>query len=375
MTRFLLAKLHLDSLFDIKLPKDVKIALEKLPKGSEAYDHAYQDAMHRIHCQGPKSVEFANHIMSWITCAKRPLSTSELQHALAVEVGKMELDEKGLPEVEDMVSVCAGLVTIDEESNVIRLVHYTTQEFLERMQKHWFPNAETNITRICVSYLSFHSFECGPCQTYNEFEKRLQSNKLYHYSSCNWGHHAREASNLCLEVMNFLNCKAKVQASSQALMNIRHYLSFSENPKTTGLHLAAYFGIEGAIEALLQKKVEIDATNTDGHLKKHTDLESKDEYGQTPLSQAAGNGHEAVVKLLLDKDANLESKDEYGRTPLSQAAENGHEAVVKLLLDKDANLDSKDRIGRSPLSQAAENGHEAVVKLLSRLDMVGHKAA
>lgn len=329
MTRFLLAKLHLDSLFDIKLPKDVKIALEKLPKGSEAYDHAYQDAMHRIHCQGPKSVEFANHIMSWITCAKRPLSTSGLQHALAVEVGKMKLDEKGLPEVEDMVSVCAGLVTIDEESNVIRLVHYTTQEFLERMQKHWFPNAETNITRICVSYLSFHSFECGPCQTYNEFEKRLQSNKLYDYSACNWGHHAREASNLCLEVMNFLNCKAKVQASSQVLMDFGYHSLRSVYP--TGLHLAAYFGIEGAIEALLQKKVEIDATNTDGHLKKHTDLESKDADGRTPLYWAAWNGREAVVKLLLDKDADLESKDKYGQTPLSQAAKNGHEAVVKLL--------------------------------------------
>lgn len=65
MTRFLLAKLHLDLLFDIKLPKDIKIALEKLPKGSEAYDHAYQDAMHRIRSQGPKSVEFANphHVM------------------------------------------------------------------------------------------------------------------------------------------------------------------------------------------------------------------------------------------------------------------------------------------------------------------------
>ena len=43
------------------------------------------------------------------------------------------------------------------------------------------------------------------------------------------------------------------------------------------------------------------------------------------------NGHEAVVKLLLEKGAELESKDRDGRTPLSWAAENGQEAVVKLL--------------------------------------------
>jgi ankyrin repeat protein len=44
-----------------------------------------------------------------------------------------------------------------------------------------------------------------------------------------------------------------------------------------------------------------------------------------------------VVKLLLEKNADLESKDdEYGQTPLSWAARNGHEAVVKLLLEKGA---------------------------------------
>ena len=36
------------------------------------------------------------------------------------------------------------------------------------------------------------------------------------------------------------------------------------------------------------------------------ELDSKDNYGQTPLSWAAENGHEAVVKLLLEKGAEPE---------------------------------------------------------------------
>ena len=57
-----------------------------------------------------------------------------------------------------------------------------------------------------------------------------------------------------------------------------------------------------------------------------------DIYGQTPLSRAAGRGHEAMVKLLLETGkVEVDMKDKFGRTPLSWAALGGHEAVVKLL--------------------------------------------
>jgi hypothetical protein len=119
--------------------------------------------MERIGRQVKDQEELAKQVLSWITCARRPLTTSELQHALAVEVGEFALDEENLPQIEDIVSVCAGFVAVDKESNIIRLVQYTTQEYFKRTQKDWFPDAETNITRICVTYLSFSIFESGFC--------------------------------------------------------------------------------------------------------------------------------------------------------------------------------------------------------------------
>jgi hypothetical protein len=90
-----------------------------LATGSGAYDYAYKDAMERINGQVQDQEDLAKQVLLWITCADRPLATTELQHALGVEVGESGLDEENLPEIEDMVSVCAGLVTIDEESGII----------------------------------------------------------------------------------------------------------------------------------------------------------------------------------------------------------------------------------------------------------------
>jgi hypothetical protein len=150
--------------------------------------------MERIEGQKKGFQLLANNVLLWITCAKRPLTITELQHAIAIETGEPELDEDNLPEAEDMVSVCAGLVTVDEESHIIRLVHYTTQEYFERTQKQWFPNAEAEIAASCVTYLSFSVFESGLCQTDDEFEERLRSNLFYDYAAHNWGYHARQVS-------------------------------------------------------------------------------------------------------------------------------------------------------------------------------------
>src|SRR4029077_10474830 len=87
-SRFLLAKLHLDSLQDKTSVMEVEDALEKLPKGGDVYQQAYDEAMERrIKGQKPRFADLALQTISWITLSKRPLGTSELQHALAVTDG------------------------------------------------------------------------------------------------------------------------------------------------------------------------------------------------------------------------------------------------------------------------------------------------
>ena len=53
-------------------------------------------------------------------------------------------------------------------------------------------------------------------------------------------------------------------------------------------------------------------------LKAEADTEAKDnDYGRTPVSWAAGNGHAEVVELLLKAGADIEAKDNYRKTPVS----------------------------------------------------------
>jgi ankyrin repeat protein len=388
--RFLLAQLHLDSLIGKRSPKAIRAALAMLPKGSKAYDQAFSEAMVRIESQIADSQELAKQALSWITCAKRPLTSREIQHALAVEINSSEFDDQNLTEIADVLDVCAGLVTVEGESEIVRLIHYTTQEYFERTWPSWFPNAQKNITETCLTYLSLDSFGSGFCLSDKEFEARLRDNPLYYYAARNWGHHAQEASTEAREsILDFLGKETILSGSTQVMMAPEYPYppGYSQNfPKQfTGVHLAGHFGLTDIISKLLETghlpntkdswnrtPVSLAAKNglaaVVALLTDRTDVDAnfKDEKGQTPLSLAAEYGHESVLKLLLDRtDVDMNSKDQTGRTPLSRAAENGYEAVVKLLVDRaDVDVNSRDQIGQAPLLWAAKNGYQAVVKLL-----------
>jgi hypothetical protein len=357
-----------DSLRDKTNIKKVKGALQKFSKGfksfqgprdldqayQEAYDEAYAEAIERIDSQLPGKAEVAKRAISWIIYAGRPFKTWELCHALAVELGKEELDQENIDDVEDIVSFCAGLVTVDEESNIIRLVHYTTQEYFERIRETWIPNAQQEITSACLTYLSFSTFRSGSCSSDKELKGRLEQYVFLDYAARYWGHHARTVQEKVYKLASSFLQNGNLVSCAVQTMSMSEYgwSGFSQSfPKqATGLHLTARFGLFYLLEKLLAERDDVE-------------VDSKDNSGRTPLTWAARNGHETVVKLLLAKNGvDPDSKDNSGRTPLTWAARNGHEAVVKLFLAKDGvDPDSKDKFGQTPLWWAAASGHEALV--------------
>lgn len=115
---------------------------------------AYEDAIERIESQNKGDRALAKQVLSWMTYAKQLLTVNGLQHAIAVEVETPELDMEFAPPNEDTITVCAGLLILDQESNSVRLVHYAAQEYLENIRSSWLPEAQEYIPKTCLTYLS-----------------------------------------------------------------------------------------------------------------------------------------------------------------------------------------------------------------------------
>jgi ankyrin repeat protein len=424
LLRFLLARLHIDSLMDKRTKKDVVRTLNQLRKGSTTLDSAYEGAIQRVEGQMSGDCALAKRVLSWITYVQRPLTPAEIRCALAVELDKGELDLDNVPYIEDIVLVCAGLVIVDERSNIIRLVHYTTQEYFERNRKAWNPSAELDITSTCLTYLCFNTFKGGACPTDHDFESRLEQNAFLDYAARYWGLHAvtvqYEVYELaCRLFLHNNSISSAIQALS--VSDFKHQ-GYSQNyPKrTTGLHVTALFGLpivskkfisrlgkeaavyvnamdsigqaplllaaraghEGMVKLLINTGADINAlavhygnalrgASEGGYekivmilLNAGADIEALGgEYGSA-LYAASDSGHEQTVTLLLTAGADVNAWGGYHGSPLRAASEGGHEQVVKLLLDAGADINAEDEYQGSALQRASEGGYEQVVKML-----------
>lgn len=118
----------------------------------------------------------------------------------------------------------------------------------------------------------------------------------------------------------------------------------------TALELAEYLGEKRIITLLLRHDPQ---------------SSSEQDWTRTLLSEAAEKGSGSVVKQCLDEDYDIEAKDGiFSQSPLLWAAENGHEKVVRPLLEHGTQIESNNKYGQTALWLSVRNGHVSVVKLL-----------
>lgn len=323
-SRFLLAQLHLGSLPDKVTPKSVRRALQELPKGSEALNIAYEEAIERIEAQNQGLRHLAKGAICWIFCATRPLKIFELRHALAVEDDAEFLDEDNLPEAEDILSTCAGLVILDEDSDIVRLVHYTTQEYFEKTSSHWNSDTHGKIAKTCLIYLSFIAAressqadddECLPKFGFwvarDMHESLYKTNAFLEYSATYWGLHYERTRDESRDGIR--------QQLAQIDVDINCYRNTYEEPP---LFMAVRLGQQNVVRLLLQQEDLL--------------IERRDVRNNTVVALAAEENHQDIVKLLLEiEDVEINDRAYNRERALIHAVEHGNEAMIVLLLGKD----------------------------------------
>ncbi|KAJ5892886.1 hypothetical protein N7504_009577 [Penicillium tannophilum] len=411
---FLLVRLYLNLLLDEKNEKRVRKLGSQLESGSGAYDHAYNETMKRIEQQSPFSQDLAKRILGWVTFSARPLTAVELQDVIAVEIGEPEFDEMNITDIGEMISVCSGLVVVDESSNIVELGHFTAQEYLKRTSKTWFPDVNEFLTDSCLTYLSFNSFD-DSCLVQGVPQVQRKEYPFYPYSAHELGTHLRQSHGNGSLLSAFIRNDAKASRCMREIFG----LSGTEC-SFTGLHLASLFGLRHIVEGFSNSGSNFNVWDYLGRtpltwaaasgnetvvrllLARGANPNSATKENFTPLFYAAAYGHAAVVRLLIDGGANVNfvnesneigsiiggsvfydsqifSKSKTNETPIFFAAKGGgeirlgsrslfsvgdHAMVIKLLLDAGANIDHENNFRETPLHAAAENGHEAAVKVL-----------
>ncbi|KAJ7613767.1 ankyrin repeat-containing domain protein [Mycena polygramma] len=330
---FLLATLHVNSLTKTRTVKDVRNALGNM---ADNLDLAYRAVVDRINQQDPGDSKLAWQALAWITHAKRPLRFSELREALGVELGATELDPENLPAMDIVLSVCAGLVKVDREDDKIRLIHYTTEIYLQsaHVRASTFPRAQSDITMTCITYVSF-GFE-GISQKLRQPIFLFTFNPFLDYAVEYCLIHARgpPESEIQPALLSFLS-------TCSLWRDLWAWKRIGPPLPSDRLSIAAVFNLEETFGRILEE---------DG-----LDFNAL-------LNEAASRGATDVVRTLLENGVNVRAHKPPSSPASQHAPRDGYDAILSLLIDDGAQVNHNRRQGTA-VSPMTKRG-EGILKLI-----------
>ena len=397
---FLCAQLHMEALLRKSNGRKIKEALYRLPTGREGLDFLYDDALQRIGEQTIDDARLGNEVLLWVSSTLRPLSIKELQHALAVRPDDTHFESDGIEDPDHILAVCGGLVVIDSTSHHVRLIHYTTQEYLDRARAIRFPRSDLNITRTCLMYLKFCNAACEDAAPMQSAEDDTEHGKVHArvrgcscmypadelssahflgYAIEYWGSHAKRDPKATksiapsvlqmFETSNIIHVSCIIHSFTYpVVLHVSPPDAFWPHPviqfdrrmlyefsgsrgRQIGLLAAIEFGLEELCLFLLENGAE-----------------------PYPLLLSGGGSINFLYEAVLQGDTSIgwlllkycteEAKQVNGPMALIQATQMGYEEFVELFLNSGVNANHPGHDDRLPLTSACSSGNGAIVRRL-----------
>ena len=389
MTRFRWVVCQLDALGDCLNLPTLRKALSSLPR---TLDDTYTRILDNIHEDYTKD---ALKILQWLAYAARPLRIDELVEVIAIDVdGNPRFDpERRLPDPQDILTICSGLVTtvtevienndhgfksiyvnnafetnhgesVETTETQIRLAHFSVKEYLvsKRIQsgravKYSIRELDANasIAQDCLAYLlQFDTFGNLNAQTIGLFP-------LARYAAKYWTQHVRvaeqDSATINSMIMELFMAKRDVFANwiwifdMDYRMHERKDKNILLDPKSTGspLYYASLAGLAQSVRLLLKEGAEPNAVGG--------------RHG-TALYAASLNGYDEIVEQLLAAGADIHYKTgDYG-SALAAATTAGDDRIVQLLLNAGADANVQGGCLGSALTTALFYGHDRIAQQL-----------
>ncbi|KAH7370403.1 hypothetical protein BKA65DRAFT_522158 [Rhexocercosporidium sp. MPI-PUGE-AT-0058] len=273
-------------------------------------------------------------LIQWICFATRPLSLDELR-------AEGYADDNDMME-RRVIAFSSGLAEVVPSSNArfVQFIHQSVKDFfvekclsalhasLKRTEADSVVGiAHYRLSRTCIRYLAMKEIAQS---TASDCDGLTSAFPLLHYATTSWIAHVKQSEtrdDLQDDLLDYFAWPSEhlVQRWARIYGIIKRYANDRPPERINMAHIVSRYQLIGPLRAILQKARQLG-----------TDINTKDEYGRTPLLYAAERGYESVVKELLEKGVDPDSEDYTSRTPLWYAAEGGHEAALTLKRKKNA---------------------------------------
>ncbi|KAH6901824.1 hypothetical protein BKA70DRAFT_1568315 [Coprinopsis sp. MPI-PUGE-AT-0042] len=410
---FLHASLQLATLRECPNVREVKKTLMTFPTDIE---DLYCKTWQRILDLAPAKSLLARNALTWVVHATRSLTIEELLEAVATCPDTHRFERDCLVQEATLIGLCHGLVAVEEKTRLVRLVHYTAKDVLERLIIETFPQPHALLSAVCLARLTDSGFLRTKLSDEYDLEGSLQDERFLGYAYGSWFIHAQKSLANPLtsgRLTDFVvNCHAfpvlynsLVRWTRFDTLGPLHLVAYFNLPITlagsdrlqnpnkgtarkreTALSLACMQGHDNAVKELLHlPNISVSAAaiygttalmcaSAEGHegaahlliACPGLNINAADHDGWTALIWASVRGYKSIVALLLSHtNIAVNAADTSHYTALIWASREGHEEVVKLLLSHlDVNVNAANEDKNTALAQAATYGHEAIVKLL-----------
>ncbi|KGO60646.1 NACHT nucleoside triphosphatase [Penicillium expansum] len=319
-------------------------------------------------------------LLQFLVYSDRPLTLAQAIEIIATQIKNesqgFNIKRRLFREI-DIIKYCPGLVIVVQgTAKELHLVHFSVKEYLLGENHFESTTASISITKTCLVYLTDI--------TGSNREIRRDFPMARYTAELLIGHAAlAQASNdITRLTVDFLKKEATFQRWTRLCQADWIWDDNPGPPRGSRLYYACLLRLVAPAQHLIAEGADVNAqggkysnalqaASAEGHqeivkllLDKGAEINAQGGTYGNALQAASARGHQQIVILLLDKGADINAQGSTYGNALQAASAGGHQEIIKLLLDKGAGINAQGGRYSSALQAASAKGHQEIVKLL-----------